>query len=182
MKSRHLAWVLVILTLVTSGYWAQEKEKQKSEETKPAEEKKPAESTTQASPVPHVLTISPEDVARKNPVRFSTVSVERGRKLYQTQCAMCHGEKGDGKGEVAEEMKINPPDFTKPDAFSKRTDGELHAIIGSGSLVMPGQSKRLLDRRVWDLVNYLRAFSGKTPLKPTEQELQEGTVEVKKQP
>jgi mono/diheme cytochrome c family protein len=176
MRSRHLALALVVLALATSGYWAQEKQKQQSEE------KKQTQGTLQASPVPHVLTISPEAAAQKNPVRFSEVSVERGRKLFQTQCAMCHGEKADGKGEVAEEMKINPPDFTKPDDLSKRTDGELHSIINSGSLVMPGQTKRMEDRHVWDLVNYLRAVSGKTPLNPTEQELQEGTVEVKKHP
>ncbi len=86
----------------------------------------------------HVFKIYPEDAARKNPVRFSEVSVERGRELYQTQCAMCHGQKGDSKGDAVEEMQIHPPDFTKPDTLGKRTDGELYAIIGSGSATMPG--------------------------------------------
>ena len=32
--------------------------------------------------------------------------------LYKIKCAMCHGAKGDGKGELAEEMKISPPALT----------------------------------------------------------------------
>ena len=118
MRSKTLFLVLV---LATGCLWAQEKK-----ETPP-----PAGAATTAAPAaPHPATITAEDKARKNPVKFTEVSVDRGKKIYATQCALCHGDKGDGKGELAADMKLNLPDFTKPDTLKDRTDGELFAIIG----------------------------------------------------
>ena len=67
--------------------------------------------------------------------------MDRGKKIYATQCALCHGDKGDGKGELAADMKLNVPDFTKPDTLKDRTDGELFAIIGTGKDPMPSQGR-----------------------------------------
>jgi mono/diheme cytochrome c family protein len=91
---------------------------------------------------------------------------------------MCHGKDADGKGEMVEEMKLNPPDFTKPDTLKKGTDGEWFAIIGSGSAVMPGQGTRMTDKQKWDLVNFLRAAGGKPPEKSKEKEPEENIILV----
>ena len=122
MRSKML---LLALIIVTGCLWAQEKK----ESTPPPS----AGAATQAAPeTPHPATITAEDKARKNPVKFTDVSVDRGKKIFVTQCALCHGPKGDGKGELAADMKLNVPDFTKPDTLKGRTDGELFAIIGNG--------------------------------------------------
>lgn len=170
MKFKYLFAILTVIFAVTT-YWAQEQKTEKPSEA-PA-----AEGQTQA--VPHGFQITPEQAAKKNPLRFSEISVQRGKKIYETQCAMCHGEKGDGKGEMVEEMKINPPDFTKPETLAKRTDGELFTIIQVGNTTMPAQGERMRDLHKWEVVNYLRSLSGKTPLKSTEEELQQDTVVVK---
>ena len=172
MKAKYLVG-LIIFALSVTVFWAQE-------EKKPAQEAAPgAAATTPAQPAgPHVFTISPEDAARKNPVKFTEVSVERGKKIYGTQCAMCHGEKGDGKGEIVQEMGIKPPDFTDSETLKKRTDGELFAIIGQGSSVMPSQGKRLSDTHRWQVVNYLRALSGAKPEKSTGKEPEENIILV----
>ena len=139
-----------------------------------AQEKKnepqaPAASDSQAAPAssPHNYVISPEDAAKKNPSRFTAASVDRGKKVFKTQCAVCHGEKGDGKGDLAKEMKLKLPDFTQPNSLSKRTDGELFAIVATGKEPMPSEKGRMPEPQVWDLVNYLRALSGKVPAKAT---------------
>ncbi len=173
MRFKVLFAILAMVLAVTT-YWAQES---KQSEEKPAPASAPAAEPAPA--VPHAFSISPEDAAKKNPLRFSQISVDRGKKIYGTQCAMCHGEKGDGKGDMVEEMKINPPDFTKAETLAKRTDGELFTIIQSGSSTMPGQGKRMSDTYKWEIVNYLRSLSGKAPLKSTDEELQQGTVVVK---
>jgi len=166
MKTKVVLSILVLL-LAVGTYRAQEKE-QKQEQPAAAA---PAGQTA------HNYNITQEDKDRKNPVKFTDFSVERGKKLYGFQCAMCHGEKLDGKGDLAEEMKIQPPDFTKPEALSKRTDGELFAIIGTGSDIMPSQKGRMPDRQRWQIVNYLRSVEGKVPTKATEEErLQENTA------
>lgn len=173
MKAKNLFIGGMIFSLAASIFWAQEKEK-------PAETKPPA--TAAQAPAaprpPHTFVVTPEDEARKNPLRFSEISVERGKKLYRTQCAMCHGAKGEGKGDLAQEMNLQLPDFTKPSTLKNRTDGALFAIISSGNDVMPAQGKRLLDIHKWEMVNYLRTLGGATPFKSTEEELHRGTIPV----
>jgi mono/diheme cytochrome c family protein len=149
--------------------WAQEKK-----ETPP-----PAgAATTEAPAAPHPAAMSAEDKARKNPVKFTENSVARGKKIYITQCALCHGDKGDGKGELASDMKLTMPDFTKPDTLKDRTDGEIFTIIGTGQDPMPPQAGRMTDERRWNLVNYLRAVSGKVPEKSTGKEPEENVILV----
>jgi len=75
-------------------------------------------------------------------------------------------------------MKLNLPDFTKPDSLKGRTDGELFAIIGAGRDPMPSQAGRLTDTHRWNLVNYLRALSGKVPEKATGKEPEENILLV----
>jgi mono/diheme cytochrome c family protein len=168
LKAKALCAVLVFC-MVGGTFWAQEKK----EETQSSGA---ASSTAATPPSPHNLVISPEDAARKNPIRFSEASVDRGKKVFKTQCALCHGEKGDGKGDLAKEMTLTLPDFTKSDALAKRSDGELFAIIGVGKDPMPGQKGRMTEQHVWNLVNYLRALGGKVPGKPTTKEAAEENV------
>ena len=116
---------------------------------------------------PHQFVVTPEQKALKNPVAFTEESVEKGKKLFATQCTMCHGKVGDGKGDLAEVMHVNPPDFTKPETLEKRTDGEIFTMINVGSSSMPGEAKRLKENQAWDLVNFLRTLEGKKPAKST---------------
>lgn len=161
--------LLLALVLVASCLWAQEKK-----ETAP-----PADTVTAGTPgSPHPGTISAEDRARKNPVKFTDTSVDHGKKIYGTQCALCHGAKGDGKGELAADMKLNLPDFTKADTLKSRTDGELFAIIGGWKDPMPSQAGRLTDTHRWNLVNYLRSVSGAVPEKSTGKEPEENIILV----
>lgn len=139
--------------------WSQEKQPQQG--TQPAQATSP--STESA---PHEFVITPEEKARKNPTAFTEESVEKGKKLFGTQCVMCHGKTGNGKGDLAVVMHVSPPDFNKPDTLAKRTDGELFAIINKGSASMPGEAKRLKENQTWDLINFLRTFEGKKPAKP----------------
>ena len=171
MSSKILV-ALLLTGFVAGSAWAQEEKK--------PEEKAPSEPAAAApAPAPsHAVTITPEDVARKNPVKLAQNSVARGKKTFASQCVLCHGTKGDGTGELVEEMKINPPDFTKPDTLKKRTDGEWFAIIGQGEGAMPGQGGRMKEREKWDLVNYLRSLGGKPVEKSSGNEPEENVVLV----
>lgn len=162
--------LFLVLVLATGCLWAQDEKK----ETPP-----PAGGTAiAAQAAPHPAAISAEDKARKNPVKFTEVSVDRGKKEYGSQCALCHGAKGDGKGELAADMKLNLPDFTKPDTLKARTDGELFGIIGGWKDPMPSQAGRISDIHRWNLVNYLRAVSGNVPEKATGKEPEENILLV----
>jgi mono/diheme cytochrome c family protein len=174
--SRKYCLGLLVLLSIAGVLLAQEAQKP---------EEKPATGTAaaQATPMgPHNYNLTPEDMARKSPVAFTEISVARGKKLYQSQCAMCHGQNGDGKGEAVAEMKINPPDFTKPETLKDRTDGALFVILAVGSETMPGQGTRMKDKEKWDLVNYLRAVGGKIPEKSTGKEPEENIILVPQKP
>jgi mono/diheme cytochrome c family protein len=156
-------WAVLVFCMAGGAFAAQEK--------KGEAQSSGASSSTAATPPPvHEAIVSPEDAARKNPIRFTETSVDRGKKVYKTQCALCHGENGDGKSDLAKEMTLTLPDFTKPDALAKRSDGELFAIIGTAKDPMPSQKGRMTEPQLWNLVNYLRALGGKVPAKSTAKE------------
>jgi mono/diheme cytochrome c family protein len=102
--------------------------------------------------------VPPEASQKTNPVKPTAESLAKTKKFYAIDCAMCHGDTGDGKGDM--EMK-GVTDFTKPDAMKDRTDGELFYIIRKGKGEMPPESDRAKDDDIWHLVNYVRAFAKK---------------------
>lgn len=115
---------------------------------------------TPKSGAPTEYKIPAEAAQRANPVKPSPEGMAKAKKLYGMDCAMCHGEKGDGKGDMASDIK-NITDFTNPDSMKDRTDGELFYIIRKGKGEMPVESDRAKDDDVWNLVNYIRAMAKK---------------------
>lgn len=105
--------------------------------------------------------IPPEAATKANPVKPTAESLAKGRKMYGIDCAMCHGNHGDGKGDIGGDYK-NMPDFTSPDALKNRTDGELFYITRNGKGAdMPPEDNRAKDDDIWNMVNYVRAFAKK---------------------
>lgn len=106
--------------------------------------------------------IPPEDAKRSNPVKPAAGSIADGKHLYESQCLMCHGKDGDGKGDLAVDMKLNIHDFRDPASLKESTDGELFYIISKGKGDMPGESDRLNETQRWNLINYIRSLAVKT--------------------
>ena len=104
--------------------------------------------------------IPPADAAKVNPVKPSEESLVKGKKMFVIDCAMCHGDKGDGKGDMASDIK-NVTDFTNPDALKNRSDGDLFNIIRKGKGEMPPEGDRAKNDDIWNLVNYIRSLAKK---------------------
>ncbi len=105
--------------------------------------------------------IPPEAAAKENPVKPTAESLAKGKKMYGIDCAMCHGDKGDGKGDMGPDFK-NIPDFTNPDTLKNRSDGELFYITRNGKGAdMPPEDNRAKDDDVWNMVNYIRSLAKK---------------------
>ena len=96
-----------------------------------------------------------------NPVKPTPESQAHAKKIWGYDCAMCHGEKGNGKGDVVEAMKLTMKDYTDPAALKDMTDGQLFDIIKSGKGQMPGEGERAKPDDVWNLVILIRAMSKK---------------------
>jgi mono/diheme cytochrome c family protein len=105
--------------------------------------------------------IPPEAAKQANPVKPTPASLAQGKKLYGFDCEMCHGKDGDGKGDLATDMKLKLQDFRDPDSLKERTDGELFYVIKNGKGEMPAEGDRSKPDAIWDLVNYVRSMAKK---------------------
>jgi mono/diheme cytochrome c family protein len=96
----------------------------------------------------------------RNPVKPTAESQAKAKTLYRMDCAMCHGDNGNGKTDLATSMELTLNDWTDPKALAGRQDWELFNIIRVGKGKMPPESKgRATDTEVWNLVIYIRTFS-----------------------
>ena len=105
--------------------------------------------------------MTPEDAAKKNPVASTPEGLAEVRKLYGYNCAMCHGKTGDGKGDLAADMKLELRDWRDANTLEKVTEGELFWIISNGKGKMPGEGDRTKERVRWNFVNLVRSFAKK---------------------
>ena len=119
------------------------------------------ESSTPAQAPADDYKITPEEMARKNPVKSSPEGLAEARRVFKDDCAMCHGEHGDGKGEVVESMKLAMHEWRDPAALEGKTDGEIFYIITKGKGKMMGEGDRQPEKLRWNLVNLVRAMAAK---------------------
>jgi mono/diheme cytochrome c family protein len=106
--------------------------------------------------------IPADAVAKKNPVKPTAEGLASARKLYGYHCAMCHGKDGDGKGDLATDMKLDLRDWRDAGSISKYTDGELFYIVTNGrGKMLGGEGDRTTDTVRWNLVNLVRSFGQK---------------------
>jgi mono/diheme cytochrome c family protein len=129
-----------------------------------------AQQTPSAEKSGSITSAIPMDAAQKpNPVKMTGDSVARGKRQYGYDCAMCHGKLGDGKGDVATDMKMTVGDFTNPGTLKNRTDGELFYIIKNGRGQMPPEGDRGNPKLIWDMVNYVRWLANQKNDLPKEE-------------
>ncbi len=89
------------------------------------------------------------------------------KQIYTIDCAMCHGDNGNGKTDLATSMKLTLADWTDPKALADKTDQQLTDAIRKGSDKMPPEDKsRATDDEVKGLIAYIRGFSKGQPAAP----------------
>jgi mono/diheme cytochrome c family protein len=107
----------------------------------------------------------PKEAAdRPNPLTASSPYVKKARTIFNDQCAMCHGDKGDGKGPEADALRVPPADLTSYLMVSL-SDGELFYKIAKGRDPMPSFEAKFSEQQRWGLVLYVRTFAKGPPAK-----------------
>ena len=124
-----------------------------------AGQEKPAGEKAKDPRLPEGYTIPAKEAQAANPVKPTEASIAAGGKFYSSQCAMCHGKGGDGKGDLAQQMELKMPDYRKPESLAKFTDGELFYILTNGMGKMPAEGDRTPEEKKWNVINYLRSLS-----------------------
>jgi mono/diheme cytochrome c family protein len=95
-----------------------------------------------------------------NPTPVSPASLANGRQYYSINCAVCHGDQGQGNGPAVQYGMAGISivmDMTK-----NRPDGYIYGIIRNGRGAMPTYN-RIEEMDRWDVVNYVRALQGRVP-------------------
>jgi len=91
-------------------------------------------------------------------------STAEGQRIYQRDCARCHGATGKGDGDDGMYYTTKPTDFTNRASMAKRNDEFLAAVISEGgpakglSADMP--ASKLSKTEVRAVVAYLRQLAG----------------------
>lgn len=88
----------------------------------------------------------------------------RGRELYLSHCALCHGERADGRG-VRRTLSSDPRDFTAPAWRRRASPRQVYAVIRDG---VPGTGmptwRGLDEAETWDLVAYVLSVAEEGPV------------------
>ena len=95
----------------------------------------------------------------KNPVKPTAESQARAKKQYGYDCQMCHGDKGDGKTDLAKDMGLTMSDLSNPATLASQTDQQIYELIVKGKGKMPGEEGRAKTDELWNLVIYVRSLS-----------------------
>ena len=97
----------------------------------------------------------------KNPVPVSEKSLANGKLLYNIQCGICHGEKGDGSGYLVRDdggkYPVQPANFLLED-FVKSSNGRYYHAIMYGKNLMGSYTDKLSYEERWEVIQYIRSL------------------------
>jgi mono/diheme cytochrome c family protein len=101
-----------------------------------------------------------------NPFPISAADMARGKELYTTFCAICHGDKGDGNGYLVSEENPNakypvvPANFLT-DEFVSSSNGRYYHSIMYGKNVMGAYKDKISYEERWQVIHYIRSLQAK---------------------
>ncbi len=96
----------------------------------------------------------------KNPVKPTAESQAKAKSLYAIDCAMCHGDNGNGQTDLVKSMELKLGDWSDPGTLAGKQDNELFNAIRNGKNKMPSEAEgRANDNEVWNIILYIRGFS-----------------------
>jgi mono/diheme cytochrome c family protein len=100
-------------------------------------------------------------VPANNPVKPTAESQAHAAATFKIDCAMCHGENGNGKGDLVSDMGLSMKDLREPATLEGKTDGDIYTIIHDGKGKMPAEGDRAKPDDIWNLVILVRGFAKK---------------------
>jgi mono/diheme cytochrome c family protein len=99
-----------------------------------------------------------------NPLQPTPQVLERGKLVYENNCAACHNTRGEGNGPVVNaQTKFPFAPAINAAATRARSDGYIYAVIDVGRNFMPPYGSRITHLDRWAVVTYVRQLQGGTP-------------------
>ncbi|MDU8886655.1 cytochrome c [Yeosuana sp. MJ-SS3] len=89
-----------------------------------------------------------------SPLDSTSVDLVRGKELYDIYCGICHGNKGDGQGNLVKREKIlGIPSYSDPGRAI--TEGSTYHTIYYGKNAMGSYANQLNEEERWQVVAYV---------------------------
>ena len=89
-----------------------------------------------------------------NPLDSTQVDLDRGKALYDIYCGICHGNKGDGQGNLVKREKIlGIPSYD--DVGRAINEGSIYHTIYHGKNAMGSYANQLKEEERWQVVSYV---------------------------
>jgi len=117
----------------------------------------PAKGSIKRGFVPYEIPNTPEGYALaklslKSPLDSLSINAEKGKELYTIYCAICHGDKGDGKGNlVLKEKFLGVPNYKDREI----TEGSVFHVITYGLNSMGSHANQLSQQERWQVSDYV---------------------------
>ena len=124
----------------------------------------PVEGTVPRGMIPYQFTRTFEEQQRAgrelvNPMEANAENLARGKEQYAIYCAMCHGPKGQGNGNLYT-SKLFPvmPTSLVGDYVQNKPDGEIYHVITLGSLsgLMGAHGSMIKPEDRWKIIAYVK--------------------------
>lgn len=101
-----------------------------------------------------------------NPFPITEDGLARAKALYEVNCGICHGNKGDGNGWLVDEKNKNAkypaqPAILTNDEFTAASEGRFYHAIMHGKNVMGGYADKLSYEERWQVIHYIRSLQAK---------------------
>jgi mono/diheme cytochrome c family protein len=97
---------------------------------------------------------------KQNPLKGTADNIAAGKKLYEQNCAACHGKTGAGDGEAGKGLNPRPANVAASSKMPIASDGYLFWTIAEGGIpigtAMPPFKSTLKENDVWKIILYMR--------------------------
>ena len=121
------------------------------------EAQEPAKGSIKRGFVPYEIPNTPEGYALakatlKSPLDSLSINQDKAKELYTIYCGICHGDKGDGKGNlVVKEKFLGVPSYKDREI----TDGSIFHVITYGLNSMGSHANQLSQEERWQVADYV---------------------------
>lgn len=117
----------------------------------------PADGSIKRGFIPYEIPNTPEGYALakaslKSPLDSTAIDQNKAKELYTIYCAICHGDKGDGKGNlVVKEKFLGVPSYKDREI----TDGSIYHVVTYGLNSMGSHANQLSQEERWVVADYV---------------------------
>ena len=117
----------------------------------------PAKGSIKRGFVPYEIPNTPEGYALakatlKSPLDSLSINQDKAKELYTVYCAICHGDAGDGKGNlVVKEKFLGVPSYKDREI----TDGSIFHVVTYGLNSMGSHANQLSQEERWQVADYV---------------------------